>query len=45
MKKLLLLPLLFMVGCASQYKYTDMYKRHKHHTFPNMGCVYCNRST
>jgi hypothetical protein len=47
MKILLLIPILFMVGCASPYKYTKMYQKHKHHIYKykSWGCAYCDKAT
>jgi hypothetical protein len=45
MKILLLIPILFMVGCASPYKYTKMYQKHKHHNYKTWGCAYCDKAT
>jgi hypothetical protein len=45
MKKLLLIPILFMVGCVSPYKYTKMYEQHKNHYYKEKDCGYCKRTT
>ena len=48
MKILLLIPVLFMVGCASnEYKYTEMYQKHQHHIYKykSWGCAYCDKAT
>lgn len=46
MKILLLIPILFMVGCASnEYKYTKMFEEHKNHYYKEKKCGFCNRTT